>query len=144
MATYKEKVIKAIMEKGMYSCMNNTKWIELKKGVEVLPFEPPFVVKTVYEEENESHKFDKDCSYLGDWGDFEGDYIDRLGSDMIRIPFYAVEWMKVRPRYTKHQGRLMPDIIAEDVTEDFLAILKTHNIPYEEENGAFIIYGYRT
>jgi hypothetical protein len=143
MTEHKEKIMEIISEKGMYSCMNNTKWRELKKGIEALPFEPPYAVKTVNEEENESHKFGKDVSHLGDWGDFEGDNIDELGSDMIRIPFYAVEWIKVRPRYTKHQGRLLPEVIVEDITEDFLAILIKHNIPYEEDNGAFIIHGYR-
>ena len=142
--TKKEKIMRIVSQKGMYSCMNNTKWRELKKGVETLPFEPPYVVKTVDEEINESHKFDKDVSHCGDWGDFDGDHADELGSDMIRIPFYAVEWIKVRPRYIKHQGHLMPEAIAEDITEDFLAILKMYNIPYEEDNGTFIIYGYRT
>jgi hypothetical protein len=144
MATCKEKITEIVSKKGMYSCMNNTKWRELKKGVEALPFEPPFAVKTVDEELNETHKFDKDVPFWGDWGDFEGDYMDELGSDIIRIPFYAVEWIKVRPRYTKHQGRLMPEVIAEDITEEFLAILKKHYIPYEEDNGAFIIHGYRS
>lgn len=39
------------------------------------------------------------------------------------------------------QGRLIADEIIDE-TEEFISILKKYNIPYEEDNGCFIIYGY--
>jgi len=113
--------------------MSNTKWRELQNAIDDLPFPPPYVLKDVCEEANVPY-FDKDVSYWGDWSDEAlynwGDY-------------FAIEWIKVRPRYTKCQGRLVPETIAGDATEEFLTILKKYNIPFEEDNGVFIIHGYR-
>ncbi|SCZ11656.1 DUF6678 family protein [Alkaliphilus peptidifermentans] len=136
----KEKVLRIVMEKNMFSVMNNTKWRELKQGISELPFPPSFVIKAIYEEETLYHQFDKDVGYHGDWGLYLDGY---LGGDMYAIPFYAVEWIKVRPRYSERQGRLIPDKIIDE-TEEFTAILKKYNISYEEDNGCFIIYGYRS
>ena len=132
--TRKEKVTEIVSKKGLYSCMNNTKWKELQNAVEELSFPPPYIIKDVCKEEPNISNFDKDVSHWGDWSD-EGLY--NWGD------YFAIEWIKVRPRYTKHQGRLMPEIIADDITEEFLTILKKYNIPYETDSGAFIIYGYR-
>ena len=132
--TRKEKVMEIVSRKSLYSCMNNTKWKELQNAVADLPFPPPYILKDVCQEESALPNFDKDVGYWGDWSE-EGLY--NWGD------YYAIEWIKVRPRYTKHQGRLLPDVIADDVTKDFLAILKNHNIPYEVDNGVFIIHGYR-
>ena len=140
--TYKEKINEIVSKKGMYSVMNNTKWKELKNGVATLPFQPPFVMKCIDEEEQAQHEFDEDVCYTSDWGLYlEND----LGGDMYAVPYYAVEWIKVRPRYLQYWShRLIPDPknIAEDATEQFVEILKKYNIPYEEDNGAFVIYGY--
>lgn len=137
--SYREKILQIITKKGLYSIMNNTKWGELKKGISELPFCPPYIMKTVDEEETSCHQFNDDVWYLGDWGlDMEG----YLGSDMHAKPYYAVEWIKVRPRYTEPRGHLIPDDLIDE-TEQFVEILKKYNIPYEEDNGGFIIYGYR-
>lgn len=136
--SHKEKVLKIVVEKNMYSIMNNTKWRELKQGISELPFQPPFVIKAVDEDETLYHQFNKDVWYHGDWGLYLDGY---LGGDMFATPFYAVEWIKVRPRYLKRQGRLIADKIIDE-TEGFRFILKKYNIPYEEENGCFLIYGY--
>ena len=146
--TRKEKILRIVAEKGLYSIMNNTKWNELKNGVLELQLYPPYVMKCVDEEETHCHQFDKDPKYeekevwhAGTWGD---GYKGCLDWDCFATPFYAIEWIKVRPRYIKHQRCLMPEVIAQDMTEDFLTILTKHNIPFEEEDGAFIIYGYRS
>lgn len=56
--------------------------------------------------------------------------------------WFVIEWIKVRPRYLKYRGRLIePECI--DVAEKFEGILKKYNIPYEEDNGVYCIYGYR-
>ncbi|MCL2749740.1 MAG: hypothetical protein FWE96_01845 [Coriobacteriia bacterium] len=114
--------------------MNNTKWKELQNAIDDLPFPPPFVLKDVCEEEVNISAFDEDVWWWGDWSD-EGLY--DWGD------YFAIEWIKVRPRYTKHQGRLLPDIIAEDITDEFLAILVKYSIPYEVDGGVITIYGYR-
>ena len=140
---YKEKISQIVAIKGMYSAMNNTKWRELKSGIAELPFQPPFKIKCVDEEELPIHKFDRDVYHTCDWGLYLENY---LGGDMHAVPYYAVEWIKVRPRYLERwPHRLLPDLgnIAEDATEQFVEILKKYDIPYEEYNGAFIIYGYR-
>ena len=136
---YKKKVMSIVQSKGLCSMMNNTKWRELKKGVAALPFQPPFVMKTVDEEETEYHRFDEDAFHFGEWGLYLDNY---LGGDVDATPFWAVEWIKVRPRYKKARGRLVPDEII-DATKDFLSVLEKYNIPFEESNGAYIIYGYR-
>ena len=136
---YKAKIRKIIQEECLCSVMNNTKWTEFKKGISELPFLPPFVIKSVYEQETDWHNFDKDEYNSCDWGLYLDNY---LGGDIYAVPFYAVEWIKIRPRLLKFQGWLIEDKVIDE-TEDFLAILKKYNIPYDEQNGAYIIYGYR-
>jgi len=132
--TRKEKVAEIVSRKGLYSCMSNTKWKELQNAIKELPFPPPYILKDVCEEEANVPNFDTDVNYWGDWGD---EALYNWGY------YFAIEWIKVRPRYTKHQGRLMPEIIADDITEEFLAILKKYSIPYEVDGDVFTIYGYR-
>lgn len=116
----------------MYSVMNNTKWRELQNSmIKELPFPPPYVLKTIGEKEDESHQFNKDVWYTGDWSD------DALCAG----EFKKIEWLKIRPRHIVHQGRLVPDKI-EDETELFIEILNKHNIFFEENNGCFKIPGY--
>ena len=135
---YKAKIRKIIQEECLCSVMNNTKWRELKKGISELPFLPPFVIKSVDEQETDWHNFDKDEYNSCDWGL----YLDNhLGGDIYAVPFYAVEWIKIRPRLLKFQGRLIKDKVIDE-TEDFLDILKKNSIPYDEKNGTYIIYGY--
>lgn len=56
--------------------------------------------------------------------------------------YYKIQWIKVRPRYLKHRGRLVkPETI--DGSGDFEKILKKCGIPYELDEGTYCIYGYR-
>ncbi len=136
---YKAKIKRIIESKGLYSTMNNTKWRELKEGVSELPFMPPFVIKAVDEEETEYHEFTHDVYNTCDWGLYLNNY---LGGDIYAIPYYAIEWIKVRPRILKHQGRLIESKLIDE-TEEFISMLRSYNIPYVETNGTYIIYGYR-
>ncbi|KGK81142.1 hypothetical protein DP68_18510 [Clostridium sp. HMP27] len=125
----KRKVISIVEQKSMTSIMNNTKWFELQSSVMKLPFLPPYEIKYVtdiYEPE----QFDKDVCYTGNW------------DDELLLPFFNIEWVKVRPRYIKNRGLLVDGEIVDE-TERFIDILEKYCIPYEEENGAVIIYGYR-
>lgn len=135
---YKKKINNIVEQKGLCSMMNDTKWKELKKGISELPFLPPFVIKSVDEEETFYHQFKEDVYYTGDWGMYLDNY---LGGDIYATPFYAVEWIKIRPRLLKHQGRLIKSKVIDE-TDEFLAIQKKYNIPFEEQNETYIIYGY--
>lgn len=128
---FKHKILSIVEQKGYGSVMNNTKWRELQEGMKALPFPPPYQWKLVHEDEPYPTEFLQDVWYLGDWG------------DTVLWPFYQIEWVCVRPRYTKHVGRLVePELI--DEMPEFLAVLQKHNIPYEEDgSGGFVIYGYR-
>ncbi len=93
---------------------------------------------------------DKDyCSiklnFLGRQGDVKDDYLgdwrEALSFD-DRVHGAAIEWMKIRPRYLKHRGKLLPPELV-DASAEFEEILDKYHIPYEEENGTYCIYGYR-
>lgn len=126
---YKEKIMEIVYKKNLSSIMNNTKWQELQSEVEKLPFPPPYIIKYITDEEN-TENFTNDVKYLGDW------------SDEPLKPFFRIEWIKVKPRYLKYQGRLVKDIVI-DCSSEFLEILKKKSIPYEEKNGNYIIFGYK-
>ena len=136
---YKQKIKSIVQNKCMCSMMNNTKWRELKKGITELPFLPPFVIKSVDVGDPTYNQNDEDVYNTGDWGIYLENY---LGGDIYATPFYAVEWVKIRPRLLKHQGRLIESKVIDE-TDEFLEMLKKFNIPFEEQNGTYIIYGYR-
>lgn len=125
----KKKVMLLIEQKNMVSIMNNTKWNELQKSVCELPFLPPYQLRCVTDVD-ELKTFDKDVCCTGNW------------DDELMLPFFNIEWIKVRPRYIKERGQLINGEIV-DKTAAFIEILEKYSIPYEEENGAFIIYGYK-
>ncbi len=136
---HKKKVMSIVERRGLCSMMNDTKWKELKEGISELPFLPPFVIKGLDEEETDYHQFNEDVYYSGDWGFYLDNY---LGGDIYATPFYSVEWIKIRPRLLKHQGRLIEDEILDE-TSEFLDILRKFNISFVKQNGSYIIYGYR-
>lgn len=119
--------------------MNTTKWRKVKKIIGELPFQPPFVIKEIDEAETAYHMFDQDVYYVGDCGLYLDNY---LGGDMDATPYFAVEWVKVRPRILQEQGRLVPPKVIDE-TQLFVEGLKKCNIPFEESDSSIIIYGYR-
>lgn len=126
---YKEKVMNAVSERQLASIMNNTKWRELQTAVlNTLPFPPPFQAKYVLVESPSPSEFEDDVWYLGDW-------VEGL------MPFYNIEWIRVRPRRIVNTGRLIPPEII-DITEEFKGILKEYSIPYYCDNESIYIYGY--
>ena len=68
-------------------------------------------MKKIYEENPVPLTFSEDVWYLGDW------------SDEAMCPFYAIEWICVRPSYTKHVGQLVKPKLMDE-TAEFLEILK--------------------
>lgn len=125
----KARVMKTLAERNLVSVMNDTKWRELQDAViNTLLFPPPYQAKYLLEGRLYPEEFETDVSYWGDW--IEG-----------IVPFYSVEWIRVRPRYLKHRGRLVsPEVI--DITDEFVKLLKELSIPYRLENDTYIIYGY--
>ncbi|MGZ9583738.1 DUF6678 family protein [Paenibacillus marinisediminis] len=125
----KKRVTEVVSARNLTSIMNNTKWEELQNAVlDDLLFPPPFQAKYVLDDRIYRGNFESDVRYWGDW-------VEGLE------PFYSVEWIRVRPRYLKHRGRLVsPELI--DITEDFTKILMGLSIPYRLENDTFYIYGY--
>lgn len=126
---FKKRVNRVVVQKQLCSIMNETKWGSLQKGViNSLPFAPPYQVKYVLDDAHYPENFDNDVWYLGDW-------IEGLS------PFYSIEWIRVRPRYLKHKGNLLPPEMI-DISNEFVSILEELKIPYKEENNTFFIYGY--
>lgn len=125
----KARVMKTLAERNLVSVMNDTKWRELQDAViNTILFPPPYQAKYLLEDRLYPEEFETDVSYWGDW--IEG-----------IVPFYSVEWIRVRPRYLKHRGRLVsPEVI--DITDEFVKLLKELSIPYRLENDTYIIYGY--
>ncbi len=132
----KESVKKIVRQKQLFSCMNATKWKELRSSMlDEMPFQPPFIVKYLFED-GCVDDLRQDVSYTGDWYyayALDGEYFDAS---------FAIEWIKVRPRYLKSRGALVePEMISAESV--FIELLKKYNIHYEEDDGAYIIYGYR-
>ncbi|GHT78544.1 hypothetical protein FACS189464_2170 [Bacteroidia bacterium] len=131
---FKKEVAKIIQQRQLSSVMNDTKWIELQCAIDTLPFPPAYIQKCLTDKDDFSvWTFDKEPHYLGDWSSFWDEGISL---------FFNIEWIKVRPRLAKYRGRLVTDEILDE-TEEFEAILTKYNIPYEEDKGTFIIYGYK-
>ena len=132
MINRKKKVLDLLIQKKMYSVMNDTKWKELQQAMRnEMPFTPPYQMKLLREDCLES-SFYEDVWYLGDWSD----------EALCWGEYREIEWLKIRPRYLKHQGRLLEAAVI-DATKEFIEILENYSIPFEEEDGAYIIYGYK-
>jgi hypothetical protein len=130
----KEKIRKIATKKGLSSVMNDTKWLKLQNAIKQLPFPPPYIGKLIIDDKTyEEVKISKAPHWLGNWDPFynEGMHL-----------FFTIEYIKVRPCYAEHSGTLVgPKIF--DETEEFKLLLTALNIPYEEDEGIFTIFGYR-
>lgn len=123
-----------VSERHLNPVMNDTKWLELQNAIGLLLFPPPYIVKCITDNDDAPIGFLEEVpEYYGDWSGFDEEGLP---------PFFNIEWMKISPRYGKHQGRLVSKEII-DVTTGLLEIFRKYSIPFEEENKNFIIYGYR-
>lgn len=130
----KEKVRKVVTQKGLSSIMNDTKWLKLQSSIVNLPFAPAYIEKLILENKDFKEVQISDApQWLGDWSPF---YKEGM------CLFFAIEYIKVRPRYAKYNGRLVAPKIYDE-TKEFEQLLKELHIPYEEDNGTFIVYGYK-
>jgi hypothetical protein len=130
----REKARKIVTEKGLSSIMNDTKWLKLQSSIEKLPFPPPYIEKLIFENKTfEEVQISDAPQWLGDWSPF---YQEGM------CLFFAIEYIKVRPRYAEYCGRLVAPKIFDE-TKEFEKLLKELHIPYEEDKGTFTIYGYK-
>lgn len=114
-------------ERRMASCMNDTKWAELRTAMmEDMPFEPPYKVKFMTD--------DEPCREESSWQEA---YV----YENLLNGAFAIEWIEIRPRIEKKRGMLIePETV--DAHGELERILKKYTIPYEEADGVYIIYGY--
>ena len=124
----KSRIADIVRERRLCSCMNDTKWAELRDAMmNEMPFPPPFTVKFLTD--------DSPCAEEQGWHEayvFEG----------LFNGAFAVEWLRIRPCARKERGRLIePEII--DAGRELREILEKYSIPYEENDGVYCIYGYR-
>jgi hypothetical protein len=126
----KEQVRGEVSKRGLVSVMNDTKWAELQEAVRrKLPFAPPYQLKVVLNPVPQPERFDSDVDYLGDW------------SDECLLPFYEIEWLRIRPRFLQRRGRLLaPEV--QSVESAFLEILRRYQIPHRSDSDTIWIYGY--
>lgn len=130
----KEEVNKAVVAKGLSAVMNDTKWLELQSAIDKLPFPPPYVEKLILDNKAfEEVEISDAPEWIGDWSPFY-----REGMSL----FFAIEYLKVKPRYSEHIGRLVAPKIYDEANE-FEQLLKELHIPFENDKGTYIIYGYK-
>lgn len=129
------KVFQIICERNLCSYMNHTKWNKFISAVKSeIPFPPAVSIKYVTQKAVVQNKIEtENVDYLGDW----------KGENFPPQNFYFnIEWIKIRPRYLKYQGKMIgPELI--DGAKEFEDILHIFNIPFEEKDGLYCIYGYK-
>ncbi|MFN2301427.1 MAG: DUF6678 family protein [Gammaproteobacteria bacterium] len=105
---------------------SEVQWTALQRAVETeLPFPPPYQFKC-FGYPPHPDPFDADVDYWGDW------------SDACLRPFEQLEWLRVRPRYLKHRGRLVaPEVV--DIEREFVMLLERLTVPYERDGEAIVI-----
>ena len=125
---FKAAVRAEVERRGLASFMNRTRWEALRKAVHAeLPFPPAFQLRWVT---GDPEPFMDPDAVIG-WGAW-----DELE------PSFAIEWIRVIPRYRKHRGRLVADEVV-DCTDAFRELLVRLGIPFGEDGKAtFWIYGY--
>lgn len=131
---YKERVLKIVKEKGLGSYMNNTKWLKLQKEMSNLEFPPAYLEKLVTDNEFKYAKVETEkITFLGNWTPF---YLEGMPL------FFDIEYLVLVPKRVKHIGKFIKHEIM-DISEELNKILTNINIPFEIDNGNFVIYGYK-
>lgn len=140
--TEREAIQEIIVRRGLTSFMNDAKWSEFRASMlEEMPFEPPYVYKTLFDEdgyinkEYVQHLFHD--SGLSSFCSYDDESFNNLNYKLL-------EWVIVRPKFFSLEGgQLVKKKIWHNAELEFIKILKKYNIPYGLENRAYIIYGYK-
>lgn len=127
-----ERVNDIICKRQLTSYMNNTKWHELINDISEIK-DLPISYKTLFDES------DKDSE--GYWTLADDEYF-------YRLELNTIEWFKIADSITKSKyiGRLVEPIVEQTSVKDLIdSILKKHSIKYvyDDEQHAYIVYGYR-
>ncbi|MFD2907633.1 DUF6678 family protein [Flavobacterium ardleyense] len=132
---YKEDVRKIVEKKGLGSYMNDTKWLRLQKLVANLPFSPSYYEKLIRDDNFNFSKIVKikNSTCFGNWSPF---YMEGMSL------FFSIEYIIVIPVYIEYVGRLVKGKVI-DITAELEKLLLDNNIPFEFNNGNFVIYGYK-
>ncbi len=131
---FKMETLKKVEKRGLGSYMNDTKWLELQKGVNSLPFPPAYFEKRISDKEfgyNVSNI--ENPNFYGDWSPF---YMEGMPV------FFDIEYMIIMPRYIKGRGMLVKGKVI-DISKEFKELLLKNNINFEMENNNYVIYGYK-
>lgn len=134
--TRREQIQEIVGRRRLTSFMNNTKWQEFCRAmVEEMPFPPPYIYKTLFERDEEVFcDFSRDVPYLGAY--------DR--ESFAGYHYQMIEWVKIRPRYYDYEGgRLAGKYVYHEAEQELEEILARYSIPYEKEDGVYMIYGYK-
>ena len=125
---FKAAVRAEVERRGLASFMNRTRWEALRDAVCTdLPFPPAFQLQPVMGEREPLMDPDEVFGW-GGWNELE--------------PSFAIEWLRVVPRYRKPVGQLVADEVV-DCTDAFRDLLGRLRVPYREDGAAtFWIYGY--
>lgn len=128
----KEKAFKIVKQRNLCSYMNDTKWSELCSSMlNEMPFPPPYDIKYLDIDHSAGDNINKDIYCYGDWYE-----------PFLMYGYASIEWIKIKPVILKHRGLLIPPEVLDE-TEEFVGVLQKYNIPYEEKDGIYTIYGYR-
>ncbi|GLC81496.1 DUF6678 family protein [Lacrimispora brassicae] len=140
--TEREAIQEIIVRRGLTSFMNDTKWSEFRAAMlEEMPFEPPYDYKTLFDEDGYINK-EYVQHLIHDSG--PSSFCSYDDESFNNLNYKSLEWVIVRPKFFSLEGgQLVKKKIWHDAELEFIKILKKYNIPYELENGAYIIYGYK-
>lgn len=126
----KQQVNAEASKRGLVSVMNETKWAELRAAVQSeLPFAPAYQLKVVLNPVPHPEHFESDVSWWGDW------------SDECLLPFYEIEWLRIRPRFLRSRGRLVA-LEVQSVEAAFMEIVLRYQIPHRCDSDTIWIHGY--
>ncbi len=140
--TERELIQEIIARRGLTSFMNDTKWSEFRSAMlEEMPFEPPYDYKTLSDEDEYINKqYVQHLIYNN--GPFTFCTYDDESFNYLN--YKSIEWVIVQPKFFSLEGgQLVKKETWYDAESEFVKILKKYSIPYELENGAYIIYGYK-
>lgn len=133
----RELTSNAAENRGLHRVTEEELWETLREAVMTeMPFQPPFVVKFLIDDfpagdvnalERATHPYSWHEAFV-----FE---------DIFHAAF-ALEWVKICPRYFKERGRLVSPEVTEG--ERYLCgILNKYSIPFEKDEKLYTVYGWR-
>lgn len=119
-----ERLVRHIQREQLVSCMNDTKWGELRAVMaSVAPNAPRYRVKCLRDAEPSPEGWERD-------------WRNHLPS------FKTIEWVEIDPIHRKVRGQLLKGM-ERDMTDDIVSLLRLHSIPFESCTGLIRIYGWR-